>query len=131
MLQADRSGPAKPVSQPIIESLPPVLSILSPSDNSHAGGSTVTVEYLVRSPSGIPIDTVEALINGAPAQTVSDDDKVKQCLNETRGIGQTDGALQGCRGSLTIELSSGTTEISVYARAHGKTSNIAKIRVTP
>ena len=133
VLLANRSGPARPALGPastsIIENLPPVLSILSPTDNSHADGTSVTVEYLVRSPSGIQIDTVEALINGMPAPNMSDDAKVKQCLSETKGIGYTDGALQGCRGSLTVELGSGTTEISVYVRAHGKTSNVAKTRV--
>jgi hypothetical protein len=117
---------------PIIETLPPVLSILSPIDNTRVPEPTVTVSYLIRSPSGVPLENVGALINGqtAGARISGDDTEVKRCLEETHGLGRTEGALQGCRGSLTVETSPGTTEIGIFARAGGKTSNIATTRVT-
>ena len=129
---ADRSNPENKTVPPIIETLPPVLSILSPADNTHAAGSTVTVTYLIRSPSGLPLDAVEALIDGQPsgARATGDDAEAKRCIQETHGLGRTDGALQGCRGSLNVEISPGATEIGLFAKAGGKSSNIATTRVT-
>jgi WD40 repeat protein len=129
---ADRSNPENKTVPPIIETLPPVLSILSPADNTHAAGPTVTVTYLIRSPSGLPLDAVETLIDGQPggARATGDDAEVKRCIQETHGLGRSDGALQGCRGSLNVEISSGATEIGLFAKAGGKTSNIATTRVT-
>jgi hypothetical protein len=131
--QADLARPQKAAAQtPIIESLPPVLSILSPDDDAHIGTANVKIDYLLRSPSGTPIDDVEALINGAPAgaRSAGDANDVKKCIAETHGLGRTTGALQGCRGSLSVTLASGTTEIGVFARSSSKSSNIAEIRVT-
>jgi len=128
---ANMENPAKKVTLPVIESLPPLLSILSPTDKSHADGADVRVQYLVRSPSGLPIDAVVVLINGKPGSVRdSDDAAMKRCIVETHGLGHTDGALQGCRGSLTVEVASGTTEIGVFAQAGSKTSDIVTIRVT-
>jgi WD40 repeat protein len=128
---ADKSNPSR-TTVPIIESLPPVVSILSPANNTHVDGPTVTIEYLVRSPSGIPIDAIEALINGRPAGTgnTGDDAEVKRCIAETNGVDHSDGALQECHGRFTVTLASGNTEIGVVARAGGKASNIETIRVT-
>jgi WD40 repeat protein len=131
--QAGLARPQKAVSQaPIIESLPPVLSILSPADDEQVDTATVRINYLVRSPSGTPIDGVEALINGAPAgaRSTGDDGAVKKCIAETHGLGRTMGALQGCRGSLAITLPPGVSEIGVFARASGKSGDPAEIRVT-
>ena len=116
----------------IIESLPPVLSILSPADDAHVDTANLTVDYLVRSPSGTPIDSVEAVINGTPAGTRStgDDSDVKKCIKETHGLGRTTGALQGCRGSLTISLPPGVTLIGIFARTGSKSSDLAEVRVT-
>ena len=127
---ANVSHPGREV-RPIIETLPPVLSILSPIDNTRVPEPKVTVTYLIRSPAGLPLDEVGALINGQPAgaRSTGDDTEVKRCLEETHGLGRAEGALQGCRGSLTVETSSGTTEIGIFAKAGGKTSNIAATRV--
>ncbi len=129
---ANRNKPAPTVTVPIIESLPPVLSILSPADNSRVDGPDVVIEYILRSPSGSPLDGVEATVNGQPATTLGAGDviAVDRCMSETHGLGRTEGALQGCRGSLTVVLPPGMSEIGVFARAGGKTSEVARIRVT-
>jgi hypothetical protein len=131
--KADLARPQKAALQTaIIESLPPVLSILSPADDAHVDTANLTIDYLVRSPSGTPIDGVDAVINGAPAgnRSTGDDSGVKKCIADTHGLGRTTGALQGCRGSLTISLPPGVTEIGVFARAAGKSSDFAEVRVT-
>ena len=130
--RADRARPQRAAVQaPIIESLPPVLSILSPFENAQVDTANVRIDYLVRSPSGTPIDGVEALINGAPAgaRSSGDDSGVKQCIAETHGLGRTVGASQGCPGSLTIALPPGTTLIGVSARAGSKSSELAEVLV--
>jgi Caspase domain/WD domain, G-beta repeat len=133
--QADLARPqqrAATAQAPIIENLPPVLSILSPADDAHVDTANLTVDYLIRSPSGTPIDSVEAVINGAPAgnRASGDDSAVKKCIKDTHGLGRITGALQGCRGSLTLALPPGVTEIGVFARTGGKSSDIAEVRVT-
>jgi len=132
--QADLARPqkAREAQTPIIENLPPVLSILSPGDDAHVDMANLTIDYLIRSPSGTPIDSVEAVINGTPAgnRATGDDSAVKKCIKDTHGLGRTAGALQGCRGSLTIALPPGVTEIGVFARTAGKSSDIAEVRVT-
>ena len=93
--QANLARPQKGVAQaPIIENLPPVLSILSPADDAHIDTANLTIDYLVRSPSGTPIDGVEAVINGTPAgnRSTGDDSGVKKCIAETHGLGRTAGA---------------------------------------
>ena len=116
----------------IIENLPPVLSILSPGDDAHVDAANLTIDYLLRSPSGTAIDSVEAVINGTPAgnRSTGDDSGVKKCIADTHGLGRATGALQGCRGSLTISLPPGVAEIGVFARASAKSSDLAEIRVT-
>jgi len=128
--QANLAGLQKSAPAAIIETLPPVLSILSPTDDAQIDAANVTIHYLLRSPSGTPIDVVESLINGAPASNrdTNDDRDVKKCIVETHGLGRTMGALQGCRGSLTVALPPGTSEIGVLARASSKSSNVAQIR---
>ena len=131
--QADLARPVKAAAQaPIIESLPPVLSILSPFDDAQVDSAKLRIDYLVRSPSGTPIDAVEAVINSAPAgaRGAGDDSSVKKCIAETHGLGRATGALQGCRGSLTLTLPPGVSEIGIFARAGAKSSDLAEIRVT-
>jgi WD40 repeat protein len=132
--QADLARPQQrgAAQAPIIENLPPVLSVLSPADDAHVDTANLTIDYLIRSPSGTPIDGVEAVINGTPAgnRATGDDSAVKKCIKDTHGLGRTAGALQGCRGSLTITLPPGVTEIGVFARTGSKSSDIAEVRVT-
>jgi hypothetical protein len=92
----------------------------------------VTVEYLLRSPSGYPLDGVEATVNGQPASTQGAGDAiaVSRCVSETHGLGHTEGALQGYHGRLTVILPPGMSEIGIFARAGDKTSEAASIRVT-
>ncbi len=129
--QADLARPQR-AAAPILESLPPVLSILSPADDEQVDAASVKINYLVRSPSGTPIDGVEALINGTPAgaRGTGDDSAVKKCIADTHGLGRTTGALQGCRGTLAITLPPGVSEIGIFARAGSKSSEPAEVRIT-
>ncbi len=137
--QADAARPRKPApAVPLTERLPPVIAILSPADGSSVGNE-VQVDYLVRSPSGLPVDAVEALVDGRPVPAgrglgrLDEGGGLKQCLAQTRGLGRTDGALQGCRGSLAVSLSGlppGAREVGLLARSGDRTSEVARVRLT-
>jgi WD40 repeat protein len=51
----------------IAQQLPPVVEIVSPSDNAELSSTDVTMRFHVRTPSGEPITNVRALVDGRPA----------------------------------------------------------------
>jgi hypothetical protein len=59
---SDRAVPAKPLAS----ALPPVVTIVSPTDGSHFSGDSVDIAYSLRSPSGLPIDRLDVLADGEP-----------------------------------------------------------------
>jgi hypothetical protein len=137
LANAARAGRTAP-PRPIAEQLPPVVTILSPVMGSTVSGESTRIDYVVRSPSGLPIDAVEALIDGRPAsaqrgfERVGSDstDALKRCLVETRGLGRLEGGLQGCRGSIEVRLPPGLSEVGLFARSGALAGNVDKIRLT-
>ena len=132
--QANAARPVKTAPAPsVLESLPPVISILSPADGAVAEGGSLSINYIVRSPSGLPVDAIEARADGRPlavtgaASTLSQ--QLRQCLEETHGLGRTEGALQGCRGALTVEAPQASASISLSARSGARFSEAASLRV--
>jgi hypothetical protein len=57
-------------AKPIATALPPVVTIASPADGFHPPGTLVQIDYSVRSPSGSPIDRLDVLADGRPAEVV-------------------------------------------------------------
>ena len=55
----------------IKESLPPVVTILTPKDGAEIRTPEIMVKYTVRSPSGDPVSLVQARVNGNPASDES------------------------------------------------------------
>ncbi len=49
--------------------LPPVVTILAPTDDTVLSASQITVRYQVRSPSGEPVTGIRAFIDGRPVST--------------------------------------------------------------
>jgi hypothetical protein len=49
--------------------LPPVVTIISPSDGQTAAGSVVKVRYRLRTPSGQPVTAIRVLVDGRPVGT--------------------------------------------------------------
>ena len=129
---ANAARPQKAEPAPLLEQLPPVLSILAPADGANVSGE-VRIDYLLRSPSGLEVDAVEALIDGRPAaqaRGLAPADQLRQCLVATHGNGRVEGALQGCRGSITVSLPPGRSEVGLVARAGARSSEIATVRLT-
>ena len=136
--QANASRSIKPGSaKALTDMLPPVVSILSPAEGTTLPGDEVRIDYLVRSPSGLPVDSVDAVIDGRPINAerglARADDGVaalRDCLTQTGGLGRTEGGLQGCRGSRIVKLPPGVSEIGLFAKAGERAGDVVKVRVT-
>ena len=66
--QANEKAKRKQDTAPIETTLPPVIKIVSPTADGKFSGDAVEVMFTVRSPSGLPIDRVDALIDGRPVE---------------------------------------------------------------
>jgi WD40 repeat protein len=110
--QADAAAHRKTSVKPIEAQLPPVTNIRSPAPGAKFSGETIEVSYSVRSPSGLPVDGVQALIDGRPV--------------ETRGIAvaKPDGTL-----SLTIPAPPHDFELALFARSGELAGEAAKVRL--
>ncbi|MGA9267184.1 MAG: hypothetical protein WBV79_12140, partial [Rhodomicrobium sp.] len=69
--EANRLMNAKPAKD-IANSLPPVVTLLSPADGDTFSADSLTVRYTVRSPSGLPVSEVRALVDGRPLPGATD-----------------------------------------------------------
>ncbi len=69
----------------ILNTLPPVINILSPGDGGAFGRPEIEVRYTLRSPSGLPVKRIRALVDGRPIEV------------DARG-------LEGVRGGTDTEL---------------------------
>src|SRR5262249_48078627 len=94
--------------------LPPVVAILSPSEGGGFSSSDLTLEYSVRSPSGLPVTVVRALIDGRPAEGAQTKGFVPV------GTGDTKGTLQ------LVGVPSRNVNISVIA----ETGDLASVPAT-
>ena len=130
---ANAAQPVKREATPLLNNLPPVISILSPAEGTLLEGAKVTIGYIIRSPSGLPVDIIEARVDGRPlalAQGIGGGEDVRKCLTETHGLGRQDGALQGCRGSITIDAPQNSAAIGLAARSGSRFSEAAILNVT-
>ena len=66
--QANQAAKRKREFQDIGKRLPPVINILSPNAGGGFASTELIVNYSVRSPSGLPVKRVRALIDGIPAE---------------------------------------------------------------
>ena len=66
--QANRIAKRRRGDEDLRKSLPPVIKILGPATDSKFSGSSLTVEYSLRSPSGLPVKKVEIFVDGRPLE---------------------------------------------------------------
>ena len=64
---ADEKSGRQRILQPITAVLPPVVTIVSPSDFQKVAATEVPVRYTLRSPSGEPVTGIRVLVDGRPA----------------------------------------------------------------
>jgi hypothetical protein len=65
--QADAAAHRKRDTTPLIQHLPPVITVKGPATGASFSTANVTLDYDLRSPSGLPVDAVDVLIDGRPA----------------------------------------------------------------
>jgi hypothetical protein len=134
LANAARSEKTEPV-RAVAEQLPPVVTILAPAARGTVPGESVRLDYMVRSPSGLTVDAVEALINGRPAAAGSSKqpgeiaEALKTCLADTKGLGRSENGLQGCRSSIEVRLPPGSSEVGLFARSGKLTGEVVRIHL--
>lgn len=70
LAQANAKAERKSQAVALEQVLPPVASILAPTDGSTATRAKVTLRYTVRSPSGRAVTALRALVDGRPAEVL-------------------------------------------------------------
>jgi hypothetical protein len=113
--RANDAARRKEDAQPLTARLPPVIRIVSPPDGASIARSEVTIGYELRSPSGLAIERIEALIDGRP---------------QTRGLARVPeaGATTGT-GTLAVAVPQRDAEVTLIAHAGGLASEPARIRL--
>ena len=112
--KANIGSKRKEDSRSISAALPPIVNILSPIGDSPFSGTTIDVTYSTRSPSGLPIDKVEVLVDGRPVTA--------------RGLGPQQTSTD--RRSLTIPVPAKDVEISLIARSGTLVGEPGRVRLT-
>lgn len=111
---ANKAANIRPDNSSAAAKLPPVVKILSPRDGTAVRDKDISVEYELRSPSGLPVDSVEVQIDGRP----------------TRGFKRVDTRVDGTRiERQTVSIPPGNVQIGLVARAGTLASEVASVRV--
>jgi WD40 repeat protein len=125
--QADATSKRKSASaadMSVASRLPPVVRILTPNEGGRFSAGQVTIDYDVRSPSGLPVDRVDVLIDGRPlvARGLSRPDVPKL----PAGGGASTGAATA---RLTVDLPQRDVEVSLIARSGELASEPARVKL--
>jgi hypothetical protein len=112
--EANRQANVRTDNSSVASRLPPVVRILSPVTGSTVNGSGVTVEYELRSPSGLPVDAIEVQIDGRP----------------TRGFQRVDSAADGARVERqVVSIPARDVQIGLVARSGNLASDVASVQL--
>jgi hypothetical protein len=103
----------------ISDILPPVVTILLPTPHSGFSARDVTLHYSLRSPSGLPVDRVEVLIDGRPARGLSRVDLPPRVEKTSES-----------EGDITVTLPPHDVTVGLLARAGALASELATIALT-
>ncbi len=102
--EANRTAKRRTQKTDIRKQLPPIIKLLSHSQDDSFKTRSVTLRYRLRSPSGLPVTKVQVLIDGRP----------------TRGLKRVDVLIKGEKeDSLTVELPARDVQVSLVAYAGG------------
>ena len=100
-------------AKPVATALPPVVSIVSPSDGAHFSGDSVEIAYSLRSPSGLPIDGLDVLADGEPVPVTG--------FEKTRS--------REAEGHINVTLPKKYTTVSLIAHSGDLTSAPVKVKL--
>lgn len=114
--QANREADRKNEEEDLRKRLPPVITVLSPVDGSKFDTGQLSVRFSLRSPSGLPVARVRALVDGRPAEmdtrALRGLDKVKDKEEEF---------------TLAVTVPKRNFELSLIAETKDKASEPAKL----
>jgi WD40 repeat protein len=130
---ANAAAKKKEATLPIEARLPPVVTLQAPQGGASFSGDSVTLDYAVRSPSGLAVTGVDILIDGRPAteaRGLSRLDPAKSgnnaCLAEaSRGVARVE---KTCR--VTLSLPQHDVEVAILARAGDLAGEPDRLRLT-
>jgi WD40 repeat protein len=104
-------------NKPIETSLPPIIKINSPSRDGTFSEQRVDLTYTLRSPSGLPVDKVEVLIDGSPTGA------------QARGLDPKGSTTDEAKQSVTIGLPQRDVDIGLVAKSGSLVSEVAHIKL--
>ncbi len=113
--QASLSG-GKPTADSIADVLPPVVTISNPKDGSTVSSANLLVDFNVRSPTGKPLEGVQALVNNRP---ISLEDLAQAASTATAGL--------EWNGRARVIFPADGKELALIAKAGGVTSEPARV----
>ena len=99
---------------PLTAKLPPVTTIVSPAMGGHFSSAEVTIDYSVRSPSGLAVDSVEALVDGRAVKV--------------EGLPSAAGG-EPTKRSLTIPVPQHDVEIGLIAHSGDIVGEVARVKL--
>ena len=115
--QANEEVGLRPQEMVLEKQLPPIVTILSPIEDSDVDSSEVTVRFTVRSPSGEPVTGLKTLVDGRPVLA----------RRNLAVIPKTDTPEQAQE--LQVPVPKGDAEISILAENKYSTSAPATVRI--
>ena len=119
-LASGRAAPNSGNAPDIRAALPPVVAILSPPPGSAVTGDTVTVQYSLRTPSGLPAVDLRVLIDGRPAG-----DPIPLHLDPKQTTGDA-----GASGQVTVAVPARDCTLSLIAENDTGASVPASVALT-
>ncbi|TAL33637.1 MAG: hypothetical protein EPN93_13545 [Spirochaetes bacterium] len=118
LAQANKDKGLKGDDRSIVESLPPVVTIISPESGYQTAQDTVELTLLVKTPENDPVTEIKVLVNGRPSKS------------DQRGITLKPKAKAGERKTVMVSVEEGENEISALAKNSNGFSVPSTIKVT-
>ena len=114
--RANSASHRREETKPINAVLPPIITIQSPGHDGTFSGSSIEVAYSVRSPSGLPVDKVEILLDGS--------------ATGARAPGFTATAATETRQSIKIGLPPRDIDVGLVAKSGTLVSEVAHVKLS-
>jgi hypothetical protein len=114
--RANAASHRRDETKPISAALPPVITIQSPAHDASFAGTSLNLVYSLRSPSGLPVDKVEILLDGSPTGA------------NAPGLNTSAGAKE-IQQTVTIGLPPHDIDVGLVAKSGGLVSEVAHVKL--
>jgi hypothetical protein len=115
--KANETAHRREETKPIIAALPPVITIVSPGRDASFVSSSLNLVYSLRSPSGLPVEKVEILLDGSPTGA------------NALGLDTRAGSKE-IQQSVTIGLPPHDVDVGLVAKSGGLVSEVAHVKLS-